>query len=210
MKPLLDLLPFAIFLATYFLFTQQDFYIATAALMISTATQVALTWLVTRKVSRQLWLTFGLVMVLGGLTVTLHNKMFLFWKPTLLNLAFAIALMVGQAIGKNPLRLMLGTQLTLPDKAWRHLTYGWTVGFIIEAALNLWVAFTFSESFWVLYKFWGGIGLTLLYVIGTGVYLSAAGLLDGIAPHAEEASPPTDNTENTTPLIEAPEQSIRR
>ena len=185
MKPMLDLLPIGVFVAAYFV--TQDFFSATIALMVATVGQVALTWLITREVGRQLWVTFWLVIVLGGLTVALHDKTFLIWKPTVVNWLFAAAVLIGQAIGKSPLRLMLGTQLTLPDRAWRHLGYGWAAGFALAGALNLWVAFNFSESFWVAYKLWGGFALTLAYIVATGLYLNANGLLDQSAPETAAA-----------------------
>ena len=205
MKPLLDLTPFALFAATFFLFTSHDFFVSTIVLMSATALQVALTWLITRTVSKQLWATFWLIMVLGGLTVVLRNKTFLFWKPTLVSLAFAIALLVGQAIGKNPLRLILGGQLTLPDKAWRHLSYGWAAGFVLEAVLNLYVAFNFSESFWVLYKLWGSFGLTFLYIICTGVYLAGNGLLNDATMQQRAAATAT----SIPPLADAQQATAK-
>ena len=180
MKPLLDLFPIGVFVAAYFV--THDFFTATIALMAATAAQVALTWLLTRVVGQQLWVTFWLVLVLGGLTVVLHDKTYLVWKPSVVDWVFAVGLLVGQAFGRNPLRLLLGNQLTLPDYAWRHLSYGWAAGFVLAGVLNLWVAFNFSESFWVYYKLWGGFALTLVNIIASALYLSASGLLDELPP----------------------------
>lgn len=175
MKSLLGLLPIAVFVAAYFV--RGDFFFATIALMIATTAQVVLTWIFTRKIDRQLWITFALVIVLGGLTVGLHDKSILKWKPTLVSWAFAAVILGAQAFGKNPLRAMLGEQLELPNNAWRHLSYGWSAGFALEGVLNLIVWDNFSEKFWVGYKLWGSLGLTMLFIIATGIYLYINGHL---------------------------------
>ena len=176
MQQFFDFLPVALFGAAYFL--TGDIYQATLVLMVATTLQVAITWFAKRHVSGQLWLVLAISLVFGGLTLLLHDKQFLYWKPTILNWLFALIIGVGIAFGRNPLQVMLGAQLALPDKAWRTLGIGWAIGFFIEGALNIVVFKQFSEAFWVGYKLWGGIAITALFIALTVAYLARAGYLN--------------------------------
>jgi len=189
MRQLIDFLPIAVFFVVYWM-AGRDFYLATAALMAATVAQVGLVYALTGRVDRQLRITFWLVLGLGGLTLALQQKAFVMWKPTVINWIFAVALAGSQYIGRrNLLERMLGHQLHLPDYVWRNLTWGWSGAFFLAGALNLVVAYGFSEAFWVNYKLFGGFGLTLVYVIATVVYLVRGGHLSEPPPSAEEARP---------------------
>ena len=194
MQQFLDFLPVALFGAAYFL--TGDIYKATVVLMVATTLQVAVTWFTKRHVSGQLWLVFGISLVFGGLTLLLHDKQFLYWKPTILNWLFAVIIGGGIMVGRNPLQTMLGAQLALPTAAWRTLGVGWAIGFFLEGALNILVFKNFSEAFWVGYKLWGGIAITALFIGLTIAYLARAGYLNdadqpahpGIEPAASPAA----------------------
>ena len=104
MQQLVELLPIALFFSAFFMKgTEIDFlgfhhvfdgiYTATAILMIATTLQVLLTWMFTKRVEKRLLLLFVVVMVSGGLTLVLQNKIFIQWKPTVFNWAMAIAFM---------------------------------------------------------------------------------------------------------------------
>jgi intracellular septation protein len=182
MKQLLDFVPIAIFVAAYQF--SGDFYVATAALMGAVTLQLAITWLVERSLSRTLLFTFWAVMLFGGLTLLLHDRTFLFWKPTVVNWLFAAIVLGSELIGRNVMHRLLGSQLPLHARAWRHVAFIWAGGFTLAGALNLYVAYRFSEAFWVGYKLWGGITLSLLQIGVTGLYLWRAGFLrdDAMAP----------------------------
>ncbi len=176
MQQFLDFLPVALFGAAYFV--TGDIYQATVVLMVATTLQVAITWFTKRHVSGQLWLVLGISLVFGGLTLLLHDKQFLYWKPTILNWLFAAIIGGGIMVGRNPLQTMLGAQLALPAPAWRTLGIGWAIGFFLEGALNIVVFTQFSEAFWVGYKLWGGIAITALFIGLTIAYLARAGYLN--------------------------------
>jgi len=113
-----------------------------------------------------------------------RNETFIQWKPTIVNWAFASILWGSQRIGRKLLiKAALGKQLTLPDRVWARLGYGWALGFLIAGALNLVVAYNFSLDFWVAYKLVGGFGLTLVYFTISVIYLMKSG-------HLTEAAPP--------------------
>ena len=202
MQQLLDFLPIAVFGAVY-LFTG-DIYRATLVLMIATVVQVALTWTIKRHVGNQLWMVLVISLVFGGLTLALHDKQFLFWKPTIMNWAFAAILGGGVMIGRNPLQTVLGAQLELPAKVWRNLTIGWALGCFAEGALNLVVAYHFSEAFWVGYKVWGGLVITFMFVGLTAVYLVRGGHLP------EEEASGAQAVGRTTPILPKRDDSTPR
>jgi intracellular septation protein len=66
----------------------------------------------------------------------------------------------------------MGAQLSLPESAWRALTWSWTSFFAAMGVVNLWVAFHYDTDTWVNFKLFGGMGLMVLFVLGQAVYLS--------------------------------------
>lgn len=151
---------------------QAPVLLATLVVIAATLAQVA--WLVARrrKVDTMLWVSLGLVVVLGGATVWFANETFIKWKPSVLYWVMALAFLVGQLVGKNLLRLLLGAQLELPEPVWARLAAAWIAFFAVMGALNLWVAYSFSTAAWVNFKLFGGLGLMLLFTLAQGVYLS--------------------------------------
>jgi intracellular septation protein len=140
---------------------------------VATALQVA--WLKTRgkKVDTMLWVSLGLIVVLGGATVWFHNETFIKWKPSVLYWVMALALWASANLfGKDILRQMLGEQLKLPDPIWKRLTLLWCAFFAVMGVINIWVAYNFSTDSWVNYKLFGGTGLMIAFMIGQGLYVS--------------------------------------
>ncbi|NRF68729.1 septation protein A [Aquincola sp. S2] len=147
--------------------------LATVVVIIATLTQVG--WLKARgrKVDFMLWLSLGLVVVLGGLTIWFHNDTFIKWKPSGLYWAMGLSFWISQMVfGRNLLRLMLGEQITLPEHVWRRLNVAWIAFFGLMGLLNLWVAYSFSRDAWVNFKLFGGVGLMLAFTLAQGFYLA--------------------------------------
>ena len=120
-----------------------------------------------------LWISLGLVVVLGGLTVWLHSETFIKWKPTGLYWAMGLSFLISQTLmGKNLLKLMIGEQMQLPERVWARLGLAWVTFFAAMGFLNLWVAYNFSTDAWVNFKLFGGIGLMLLFTLAQGLYIS--------------------------------------
>lgn len=175
MKQFLDFLPIAVFFVAYYA-SGRDLLLATAILIGAQTLQMGVLYALHRRLDRQMKIQFWAVLVLGGLTLAFRDGAFIQWKPTLVNWLFACAMAGSQFLGdRNLLERLLGEQLELPPAAWRHLAWGWSFGFFLAGALNLLVAWNFSEEFWVNYKLFGGFGLTFLYVLVTVVYLVRAG-----------------------------------
>ena len=179
MKTLLDFLPFVLFFAAY-KFT--DIYIGTAVLMAATAVQMLVVYRMDGRLQMMQKITLALVLVFGTLTLVLHDERFIKWKPTVLYAAMALALAIALwGMRKNILKLLLGSQLALPDGVWHRLNLAWMVYTAFMSALNAYVVLNYSTDAWVSFKVWGYV-FPLVFLVAQGVY---------IAPHlkADEAAP---------------------
>lgn len=171
MKLLLDFLPIIIFFAVYK--TTNDIILATAILIPATLLQMLYTWFKTHKIEKMQLVTLVLVVLLGGATVLFQDKTFIQWKPTIVNWLFGIAFLGSQFIGeKTIVERLMGGSISMPAFAWKKLNIAWVVFFIVLGIVNLFVAYTFSEEIWVEFKLFGMLGLTLVFVIAQGFYLS--------------------------------------
>ena len=145
-----------------------------ATLVVIVATLAQVTWLKARgkRVDTMLWVSLGLVVVLGSATIYFRNDNFIKWKPTLLYWVMGLALWLSPILfGKNLLRALLGTQFEAPAFVWRNLNFAWIFFFSLMGLLNLWVAFSFSLDTWVSYKLFGGMGMLLAFSIAQAFYL---------------------------------------
>lgn len=146
--------------------------LATVVVIVATLAQVAWLKLKGRKVDAMLWISLGLVVVLGGLTIYFHSETFIKWKPTGLYWAMALAFLLGPWLwGKNLLKALMGAQLVLPEAIWQKLNLAWVAFFVFMGLLNLWVAYNFSTDAWVNFKLFGGIGLMFAFTLGQGLWL---------------------------------------
>ena len=174
MKLLLDFLPILIFFGVYKL--NGDLITATAVLIPVTIIQVALVYWLTKKVEKMALVTLVLVIVLGGLTVFLNDGWFIMWKPTVVNWLFAAAFFGSHFIGQKPIiDRLLGHVISLEPQQWVTLSFTWIAFFIFSGVLNLIVAYQFSEDVWVNFKLFGLLGLTFIFLIIQGVWISKHG-----------------------------------
>jgi len=170
MKILLDFLPIAVFFVAFKLF---DIWVATGVAIAATVIQIAWLRWSTGKVEPMQWLSLGVIVLFGGATLLAHNDTFIKWKPTVLYWLMGGALAIGQLVFKrNLLKSLMGAQMSLPEPAWRSLSWSWTAFFAAMGVLNLWVAFHYDTDTWVNFKLFGGLGLMVLFVIGQALYLS--------------------------------------
>lgn len=177
MKLLVDFLPILLFFVAYKLY---DIYIATAVAIAASVIQVAWSWLRHRKVENMQWVTMGLIVVLGGLTLMLRDETFIKWKPTLVNWLFAAVFLASQYIGsKSVLQRMMAGNLTLPEPVWQRLNWIWVSFFVALGAINLYVAYSYDTETWVNFKLFGMMGLTIVFIIAQGFYLSRYIKADG-------------------------------
>ncbi|GIK99787.1 MAG: putative intracellular septation protein A [Alphaproteobacteria bacterium] len=157
----MDYGPLAVFFAAYFM---ADLLTATAALMVATAAALALSLAVRRKVPLLPVITAAIVGVFGGLTLWLEDETFIKMKPTIIQAIFAAVLLGGLALGRPLLKPLLGAALPpMDDAGWRRLTLRYGLFFIAMAALNEAVWRTQSTDFWVTFKVFGIVALTLVF-----------------------------------------------
>ncbi len=130
-------------------------------------------WLTTKKIEKMQLVTLIIVVVLGGLTVALQDGQFIKWKPTIVNWLFGLAFLGSQFIGKKPVvQRLMEKGIQLPSRIWRQLNFAWFVFFAVMGSLNLYVAFNYSEATWVDFKLFGMLGLTFVFILAQGIYMS--------------------------------------
>ena len=169
MKLLLDFLPILLFFGAYKLY---GIYVGTAVLMAATVVQMAIIYAIDKKLTTMHKATLALILVFGTLTLVLQDERFIKWKPTVLYTAMAIALAVALwGYGKNFLKMMLGSQLALPDLVWNRLTVAWGLYCLFMAAINGYVAAYFSTDAWANFKLWGYV-FPVAFIIGQGIYVA--------------------------------------
>ncbi len=159
-----------------------------ATLVVMAATTLQIMFLLARgkKIDLMLWVTLGIVVTLGGATVWFHSKTFIMWKPSVLHWFMALALLISQLLfRKNLIKAMMGKQIALPDTIWQRLNIAWVAFFGVMGALNLYVAYNYSDAVWVNFKLFGVIGLMILFMVAQGFYLNRY-----IQPEAAESDSP--------------------
>jgi len=168
MKILLDFFPILLFFAAYKFY---GIYVGTGVLMAATVVQMGAIYAIDRKLQTLHKVTLALVLIFGALTLALHDDRFIKWKPTVLYTAMALALAVALwVLHKNYLKLLLGSQLTLPDPVWHRLNVAWIGYSAFMATINGYVAAFYSTEDWVNFKLWG-YAFPLVFIIAQGVYI---------------------------------------
>jgi intracellular septation protein len=155
---------------------------ATAAFMIAMVVALAISWWKTRHIPPMLLISGALVIVFGGLTIWFQDERFIKMKPTFVYGIFAATLGIGLATGRPLLQMLLESAYPgLTPLGWRKLTRNWALFFVFMAVLNEAVWRHTSTDFWVGFKLWGAIPLTLLFAIANVPMLMRHGLQAGDA-----------------------------
>jgi intracellular septation protein len=171
MQLLIDFFPIIVFFVAYKLY---GMYVATAAIIVAMAAQIAYQWVRHRKVSTMLLVSGLLVALLGGITLALRDPLFIQWKPTIVNWLFAGAFLGSQLFGDKTLtERVMGHAIELEAALWRQLNVMWVINFVVLGAANLFVLYNFDEATWVNFKLFGMVGLSLLTAIGQAIWISA-------------------------------------
>lgn len=169
MKILIDFFPILLFFGTY---KTYDIYVGTAVLMAATVVQMGLIYKIDHKLQLMHKITLALVLVFGALTLALQDDRFIKWKPTVLYAAMALGLAVAVwVMKKNFLKMLLGSQLTLPEPVWMRLNVVWIAYCAFMSLINAYVAANFSTEAWVNFKLWGYV-FPLAFIVGQGFYIS--------------------------------------
>lgn len=139
--------------------------IATAVFMVGMLASLAATWILYRKLPIMPLVSGAVVLVFGGLTLALHNDLFIKLKPTIVNCLFGTVLLGGLALGKPLLPYVLDSVFQLDREGWAKLTFRWGVFFFVLAALNEVIWRTQTTDFWVAFKVWGVMPLTMIFAL---------------------------------------------
>lgn len=140
-------------------------FVGTAFLMVAMLISQTISLLVLRHIAVMPLITLGFVLVMGALTLWLQDDMFIKMKPTIVNCIFGVALLGGLVFGKSLLAYVFGSAFGLDEEGWRKLTLRWGIFFFVLAALNEVVWRNFSSDFWVAFKVWGTMPLTMLFMM---------------------------------------------
>ena len=162
LRPTIDYGPIVVFFLAYLKF---GLIPATGALMAATAVVLALAFVIERRVAMMPLVTAVIVGVFGGLTLLLKDETFIKMKPTIVQGLFSAVLLGGLAFDRPLLKAVLGSALLLDDSGWRRLTLRWALFFIAMAGLNELVWRTQSTDFWVTFKVFGILGITLVFAL---------------------------------------------
>jgi intracellular septation protein len=154
---------------------QGPIMLATVTVIVATVVQILYLKLRGQKVDTMLWVTASIVVVMGGLTIYLHDENFIKWKPTILYWVMAVMLAFTQfVLNKNMMRQVMETQVKLPEPIWARLGLTWIAFFAIVGGINLVVAYVIypgNLDAWVNFKVYGISALFFVFVIGQSVML---------------------------------------
>jgi intracellular septation protein len=178
MQLLLDFLPIVLFFTAYVV--TKDLLVAVAVLMVVAPLAFAVQWFVSRKINKMSAASTALVVLLGGATLISGDSVFIFWKPTVLYWAVAIAFLVSQYVGDKPFiqRMMEAASkdadepVQLPRNKWVQLNLMWVVFFVFAGGLNIYVAYNYAEETWVNFKLFGLLGLTVVFIVAQSIWLA--------------------------------------
>jgi intracellular septation protein len=157
---------------------QSSIFIATAAFMVAMLASLVLTRLLLKKLPIMPLVSGAVVLVFGGLTLWLQDDLFIKLKPTIVNTIFGSVLLGGLALGKPLLPYVLDSVFALTSEGWKKLTFRWGVFFFVLAAINEIVWRQFSTDFWVAFKVWGVMPLTIVFAISQMGLIQRYGLND--------------------------------
>jgi len=160
LKLVLDIGPLVLFFVANSRF---GIFTATAVFMVAVLIALAVAYAQTRRVEIMPLVTAVIVLIFGGLTLVLHNDTFIKLKPTIIYVLFGGTLAAGMLLGKSFLGVLFDSVFDLTAEGWRKLTWRWVFFFFALAVLNEIVWRNFSTDFWVSFKLFGVVPLTLLF-----------------------------------------------
>lgn len=179
MQLLLDYLPIVAFFAAYIV--SKDIYLAIVVIMVVAPVVLAVQWFMTRTLNKMTAISTGLVVAFGGITLLLDDPVYFYWKPTVFYWVFALVCLLSHFVGeKTIVQRMLqaasrssDASLELASQHWRTLNLMWVGYALVSGALNIYVAYTFSEATWVNFKLFGLLGVTVLFLVIQSVWIAS-------------------------------------
>ena len=170
MLALLDFIPLILFFISYKL---KGKFFAIGVLLLATWLQMLLSyWLQGRKLEPIQKFTLVAVSLFASVALLLLNEKVLQWWPTVLEVVLSLVLIIGLHIWrKNPLQMLLGSKLSLPDLVWRNLAYAWALFCLFMAALNAYIVVSQTYDQWMDFKLWSRL-IWLAFALAQGVYIA--------------------------------------
>ncbi|MCD7058388.1 septation protein A [Pelagibacterium xiamenense] len=162
----------------------QGIILATAVFMVAMLISLTLSKLIMKRIPVMPLVTGVVVLVFGSLTLYFQDSTFIKLKPTITNVLFGATLLIGLMFGQSLLRYVFGEVYHLKDRGWYLMTLRWGLFFFALAALNEIVWRNFSDDFWVAFKVWGIMPITMVFA------MAQVPLLTKYAPDPKEAESP--------------------
>ena len=177
LKFITDFCPLMIFFY-YFYDSGKDLKVAIPPFIIATILALVIVWLFEKKIPKVPLLSGILITFFGGLTIYFNNPVFIYIKPTIINILFGLALIFGRYFTNEPImKKLMGKSVSLTNEGWEILNKRWIYFFFGLAILNEMVWRTQSEEFWVNFKVWGLLPITFVFAA------SQVGLLNRYKTH---------------------------
>jgi intracellular septation protein len=163
LKFVTDFGPLAIFFFYYYN-NDKNLSVAIPPLIVATLIALAVVWFFEKKIPTMPLVSGVLITFFGGLTIYFNDPIFIYRKPTIINILFALALLFGKYFTKEPiLKKIMGKSISLTNMGWELLNKRWMYFFFFLAILNEVVWQTQTEEFWVNFKVWGMLPITIVF-----------------------------------------------
>ena len=158
-----DFGPLLVFFFFYYN-SDKNLKVAIPPFIIATIIALTFVWILEKKIPMVPLIGGILITLFGGLTIYFNNPIFIYVKPTIINILFGLALLFGKYFTNEPiLKKILGKSILLSDEGWSLLNKRWMIFFFTLAFLNELVWRTQSEEFWVNFKVWGMLPITFIF-----------------------------------------------
>ena len=163
LKFVTDFGPLLVFLLFYYN-NDKNLEIAIPPFIIATILALTVVWILEKKIPMVPLIGGILITLFGGLTIYFNNPIFIYIKPTIINILFGLAILFGKYFSKEPvLKKILEKSLSLTDEGWKILNDRWMYFFFSLALINEIVWRTQTEEFWVNFKVWGLLPITFVF-----------------------------------------------
>ena len=189
LKLVLDIGPLVLFFAANAKF---GIYAATGGFMVAVLVALGVAYALTKRIEIMPLVTAVIVFIFGGLTLVLHDELFIKLKPTIIYVLFGGALLGGLMFGKPLLGMLFDSVFDLTEEGWRKLTWRWALFFFALAILNEIVWRNFSTDFWVSFKLFGVVPLTFIFGALQYPLLMKYSVSSSPSPGRREAARPGD------------------
>ena len=161
-KSLIEIIPLILF---FIVNAKYGIIVATKIFVITTLIALVVSYLHLKNFSAPLLITSFLVLIFGGLTIFFKDPTFIKLKPTIVYLLFSSFLFLGLILKKNFLKIYLSNLIKLNNIGWDILTKRWSLFFLAMAILNEIIWRNFSTDFWVSFKVFGFLPITIIFMI---------------------------------------------